>query len=97
MALNKLKNIPSLTNSSHSSINGIASNAANSKPSGADTDDIDENDESGQSILSVSYTHLIARKMLMLQFAFPAKKMEFFHRFSLPLGCPRSRRISNGR
>lgn len=51
MALNKLKNIPSLTNSSHSSINGIASNAANSKPSGADTDDIDENDESGQSIL----------------------------------------------
>ncbi|EGA62100.1 Lag1p [Saccharomyces cerevisiae FostersO] len=40
---------------------------------------------------------VIARKMLMLQFAFPAKKMEFFHRFSLPLGCPRSRRISNGR
>ena len=51
MALNKLKNIPSLTNSSHSSINGVASSGTNLKSNGSDTDDIDENDESGQSIL----------------------------------------------
>ncbi|CAI4063453.1 hypothetical protein SKDZ_08G0410 [Saccharomyces kudriavzevii ZP591] len=51
MALNKLMNIPALTNSSHSSINGTTYNGPNSKSNGSDTDDIDENDESGQSIL----------------------------------------------